>query len=174
MKWQRVLPLQLWLKTARPVTVPFRCAPYFIYQSSSFFFKIQSVLIYNNSSGCFVPLYHLPPSFPECLFLDKVQNQDVVFTLPNIIYCILCLSLCYFSSLTFLYLLSALCHVSILCIYRCPLFPTSLCLPAVTPFASDSVRQPLSAWLKSSGPTGRAKPWVCFPSERLLFAHSGN
>lgn len=43
-----------------------------------------------------------------------------------------------------------------------------------TPSASDSLRQPLPAWVKSPGPAGRAKPGACFPSERLLFAHSGN
>lgn len=47
-------------------------------------------------------------------------------------------------------------------------------LSAFSSLASDLVRQQLSAWLKSSGPAGRAKLWVCFPSERLLFARSGN
>lgn len=51
--------------------------------------------------------------------------------------------------------------------------PCSALLP-FTRFASDSLRQPLPAWVKSSGPAGRAKPGACFPSERLLFAHSGN
>lgn len=86
-----------------------------------------------------------------------------------------------FSPLAFLYHLHTLypvycnsCHVSILSLHPYPFPHAPLHLLPFTPFASDSVRQPLSAWLKSSGPTGRAKPWVCFPSERLLFAHSGN
>lgn len=51
--------------------------------------------------------------------------------------------------------------------------PRTALLP-FTPVASDSLRQPLPAWVKSPGPAGRAKPGACFPSERLLFAHSGN
>lgn len=107
----------------------------------------------------------------------KWQNKDVLFKFLNIIMppLLLFLLLHLFSFIFLLYSTYCnLCHISIPCIYPKPLPRTSLHLPPITPFASYSLRQPLSAWLKSSGPTGRAKPWVCFPSERLLFAHSGN
>lgn len=56
----------------------------------------------------FIPLaplfhfYHLPHSFPDHLFLDKVQNKDVLFTLLNIIF-ILCLLCIIFPSSSFVF-----------------------------------------------------------------------
>lgn len=88
-----------------------------------------------------------------------------------------CLLQIFRSKLSLLYLYGFSFAVSPPCFHTAdlPLYslPRSALLP-FTPVASDSLRQPLPAWVKSSGPAGRAKPGACFPSERFLFARSGN
>lgn len=127
-------------------------------------FLIVLVLAQCKTGSSCTLLYIMPLSF-----LLSIPQTALLFHHPN--------SLHFqhhfpFFSILFSFICSLLysCHVSILSIYPNPL----LLLFPFTLFASDSVRQPLSAWLKSSGPAGGAKPWACFPSERLLFAHSGN
>lgn len=194
LKWQRVHPLLL--KTARPVSVSFRCASYFIYQSSSFLLLTNQSKISFLLCAIFIML-HLHFLIFSLLFLDTVKQGCTFYTFP-LLYASIFSPLHLQTTLLFHYLFSSPSSVSFLffsicfplsspytprtvvpamfpyCLYPYPLPRTPLHLLPFTSFASDLVRQPLSAWLKSSGPTGRAKPWVCFPSERLLFAHSGN
>lgn len=174
MKWQQLRSVRLRLKAAKSICRSFR-----------FHSCYQPVI-----PICFLqlplcPFDHvpLPDFFPSCpcTMLNKIVTLFFFSPSPN--HTLVPPSLFFAFSVSFspsLHLLSFICsllyscHVSILSIYPNPLPHTSLRLFPFTLFASDSVRQPLSAWLKSSGPTGRAKPWACFPSERLLFAHSGN
>lgn len=182
-KWQTVLLLWLWLTTGL-------CSLKISYNSHlhswthhpfiyiSFHYHHRAMLI----------MFHFP-DFP-LLFLHNVKQGCFDFLLPSFLRsipkphsssiisvpCILCIISLFPHLLSFMCTPLYSCHVSILSIfpYVYLLPQPSLCLFPFTPFASDLVRHPLSTWLKSSGPTGGAKPWVCFPSERLLFAHSGN
>lgn len=148
--------------------------------------SVPVVFIFHPTSLCYFDLVPLPWFFPSCSC--TMSNKVDLFTpsfhfSPSPRHSLLLLSLSlylciishfFFLSLSFICSLLYSCHVSILSAPIYPLPHISLRLFPFTPPASDSARQPLSAWVKSSGPTSRAKPWVCFPSERLLFAHSGN
>lgn len=195
MKWQRELPLQLWLEngtaallfpsdvipiscTSHPhsrqqPTIPLFSFPYLLCSTFNHpppsvpdfslccsWTKYKTTMFFLHFS--LTPSFHpLPPAHPL-----HQQTALVFHYVPSSFFPVFFLFPLHL--LFFIFLLCHCCYVSI-----CLCLPLSSPLP-FTPFASDSARQPLSAWLKSSGPTGRAKPWVCFPSERLLFAHSGN
>lgn len=106
-----------------------------------------------------------------CHSISKSRAPSIISIPPVLLYPCSLLCICFLLSSQYTYIVSAMIPHSL---SSSILSPTPLHLLPFTPCASDSVRQPLSAWLKSSGPTGGAKPWICFPSERLLFAHSGN